>query len=318
LGSPGSAAFAAGLAGAAPTVAHGGYLPGIAAGAQPAVARNDGSTGASFRWFGVNGWEIKFGNRTILTDPWPTRYITGAFQPSGLDPSTPITVNKPLIDSLITSADQILMGHGHFDHSPDIPYIAQKTGAQVIGSETHMNMMRALGVPEKQLVTVRGGEYMQFDGYTIEVFPSLHGLSAAKQYVYPHSLVTVPGSLTRTDQLYEGGSFIYVITVGEQLRILSMSTANFIERAISGLEPGIALVATLSAKDTYQYLPRLLRAINNPGLIIPTHWDNWEKPLMADPVEAPGFSMDGFVSDVRQLSPQSQVIVPKFLETFAP
>ena len=46
-------------------------------------------------------------------------------------------------------------------------------------------------------------------------------------------------------------------------------------------------------------LTALSRAINNPGLIIATHWDNWEKPLMADPVEAPGFSIDGFVSDVR-------------------
>jgi hypothetical protein len=87
---------------------------------------------------------------------------------------------------------------------------------------------------------------------------------------------------------------------------------------MTGLQPDVALVATLAAADTHQYLPRLLRTLNNPGLILPTHWDNWEKPLMEAPVEAPGFKMDDFVSQVRQLSPQSQVIVPKFLETFAP
>lgn len=63
---------------------------------------------------------------------------------------------------------------------------------------------------------------------------------------------------------------------------------------------------------------RLFRATNNLGLIIPTHRDNWEKPLTADPVEAPGFTLDSFVSNVRQLSPQSQVIVPGFLFAEAP
>jgi hypothetical protein len=40
-----------------------------------------------------------------------------------------------------------------------------------------MNMLRAYGLPEAKLVPCKGGEFFQFDGYTIEVFPtSVDGL----------------------------------------------------------------------------------------------------------------------------------------------
>ena len=122
-----------------------------------------GSMGVSFRWFGTNAWEIRFGNRTILFDPWLTRFDSGAFS-GRFDVNTPLSVDEPLLDQHMQRADQILIGHGHFDHIADIPYLARKTGAMVIGSETHMNLLRAYGVPEAELVTVKGGENMQFDG----------------------------------------------------------------------------------------------------------------------------------------------------------
>jgi mRNA degradation ribonuclease J1/J2 len=48
-----------------------------------------------------------------------------------------------LIDSIITTADFILVHHGHFDHLGDVPYIARKTGARVIGTETTITILRA-------------------------------------------------------------------------------------------------------------------------------------------------------------------------------
>jgi mRNA degradation ribonuclease J1/J2 len=60
-----------------------------------------------------------------------------------------------VIDQHVKKADQVLIGHGHWDHLADIPYIAKKTGAQVIGSETHANLMRAFGVVEGKIVQVK-------------------------------------------------------------------------------------------------------------------------------------------------------------------
>ncbi len=155
-------------------------LPGLAAGAESAPrSGGPGRAGVNFKWFGTNGWEITFGNKTILIDPWFGRFDSGFFS-GKFNPDTPIQVPTALIDQHIGKADQILIGHGHWDHLADIPYIARKTNAQVIGSETHANVLRASGVAEGKIVQVKGGEYMQFDGYTIEVFPGLHSMGPTK------------------------------------------------------------------------------------------------------------------------------------------
>jgi len=65
-------------AAAAATAAVGSPL--AAAAADDEQDRNDkgpGAAGVKFTWFGTNGWEITFGKRTILIDPWFGRFDTG-------------------------------------------------------------------------------------------------------------------------------------------------------------------------------------------------------------------------------------------------
>jgi L-ascorbate metabolism protein UlaG (beta-lactamase superfamily) len=75
--------------------------------------------------------------------PLPTGFFTGKF-----DPTTPLQTRTDLIDQHVTTADQILVEHGHWVHLADVAAIAQKTGAIVIGSEKHANVLRATGKVE--------------------------------------------------------------------------------------------------------------------------------------------------------------------------
>src|SRR5215471_4861350 len=203
---------AAGVAAAA-NLGRSVLTPGAAEGAEtPPRGGGQGTAGVNFTWFGTNGWEITFGNKTTL------------------------------IDQHVSKADQILIGHGHWDHMADVPYVAKKTGAMVIGSESHANLMRAAGVPEGKIVQVKGGEYMQFDGYTIEVFPSVHSMGGTKKYAVPGHIVSVPSTPpTKLGDLPEGDTLIYVLTIGGKYSIFLMSSGNYIERAIAGLRPDVAL-----------------------------------------------------------------------------
>ena len=70
-------------------------------------------------------------------------------------------------------------------------------------------------------------------------------------------------------------------------------------------------------------LPRLLKALNYPKIILPTHWDNFEKPF-TDPAQDlrsvfgdPG-NLDLWVKEARKVSPKSKVMVLKFFESWAP
>src|SRR4030095_7064137 len=57
------------------------FVPGAAEGAETAPRGNGpGAAGVNFKWFGTNGWEITFGNKTILIDPWFNRFESGFLQ----------------------------------------------------------------------------------------------------------------------------------------------------------------------------------------------------------------------------------------------
>jgi L-ascorbate metabolism protein UlaG (beta-lactamase superfamily) len=296
--------------------------PGSAEAAEtPAKNGGQGTSGVQFRWFGTNSWEIAFGNKTILFDPWLSRTDSGLFS-GKFNPKTPLKIEEGVIDQHIKRADHILIGHGHWDHIADVPYIARKTGAAVLGTESHINMLRAYGLPEAKLIPCKGGEYFQFDGYTIEVFPSLHSMQPTKKVPFPGRFVSVPAVPATIADMPEGDTLIYMLTVGKFSTFL-MSTANFVEREIRGLRPDVAIVAPLGRGQVASYTTRLLDALNTPSIVLPTHWDNWERPLSDPPQDArqrlgDAGNIDVFVNEVKQASPKTRVVTMDFVQAFAP
>ena len=136
------------------------------------------------------------------------------------------------IDAHIQHADFILVTHTHYDHILDVPHIALKTGAVVIGTESTENVMRAYGVPEERLITVRGGEDYEFGSFSLKVIPSIHSPLDHKHYF---SSATAPAGMKAPltlEQIHpEGGTLAYLIRFhGHQ--ILAFGGMNYIEREI--------------------------------------------------------------------------------------
>ena len=101
------------------------------------------------KYLGTAGWEIEDGNITVLIDPYISRVKLGTGPSiSPLDKRETVlrtdyyVSDTKLIDSLIDKVDFILVHHSHFDHLADVPYIAKKTGAKVIGTETTINILK--------------------------------------------------------------------------------------------------------------------------------------------------------------------------------
>jgi L-ascorbate metabolism protein UlaG (beta-lactamase superfamily) len=311
-------------AAAAASVGRSLLLPGVAEGAEaPGASGGPGTSGVRFKWFGTNGWEISFGNKTILIDPWFNRFESGFLQ-NKLNHDAVLPTDTALIDQHVKKADQILVGHGHWDHMADVPAIAKKTGAMVIGSETHSNVMRAAGVPEGKIVQVKGGEYMQFDGYTIEVFPSVHSMGGTKKYAVPGHLVSVPlAPPTKVGDLPEGDTLIYVLTIGGKFTVFFMSSGNYVERAIAGLKPDVAMVAPLFSNNTYAFTSRLMKALNYPKVVLPTHWDNFEAPLSGPAQDLRGIygdpaNLDLWVKEMKTIAPRTRIVTMKYFDSYAP
>ncbi|MEO8976386.1 MAG: MBL fold metallo-hydrolase, partial [Casimicrobiaceae bacterium] len=134
--------------------------------------------------FGAAAWRITDGETTLYVDPYFSRLRTvkvfGTTFPAPSDDPRPIYGYDDLLPSDTSTIDQhvkdanfILISHSHFNHCMDMPYIAKKTGATVIGSESTANLARASGVPNRQIVPVKGGEDYEFATVSIKVIPSL-------------------------------------------------------------------------------------------------------------------------------------------------
>ncbi len=144
------------------------------------VAKN----GITLSYLGTAGWGITNGKVVILIDPYLSRLKTVTPNDSVLPEDTRplitsedfVNSDQAVIDARITRADCILITHTHFDHAMDMPYIAKKYAATVVGTESTINFAKANGVPDAQVITVKGGEDYQFPAFSVRVIPSLHGV----------------------------------------------------------------------------------------------------------------------------------------------
>jgi L-ascorbate metabolism protein UlaG (beta-lactamase superfamily) len=278
-------------------------------------------------YLGTAGWQISDGTTVILIDPYLSRILVPPPGPGSASLGRVSGDTRPehgwndivepdvaTIDAHVPRADFVFVTHTHIDHVMDVPHIALKTHATVIGTESTENVMRAYGVPEEQLITVRGGEDYEFGKFSAKIIPSIHSPLAHKHYFSSDKTPAgMKAPLTLGQMHPEGGTLAYLIRIGGH-QILAFGGNNYIEREIDGLRPDVVLVgAAGSRKEIYDYTGRLMRDLGFPALVLPTHWDNFMAPYSAS--EQPAIdAVQPFVQEVKAASPRSKVIVPKYFE----
>jgi L-ascorbate metabolism protein UlaG (beta-lactamase superfamily) len=218
------------------------------------------------------------------------------------------------IDAKIRRADYILVTHGHLDHALDAPYIAKKTGAIIVGNKTVANLARAYDVPDVQLIVVRGGEDYAFGAFSLKVIPTIHSALFHKHYLSSRLAGNAPPGLKaplKAGDFVEGQSVVYLLRLAGH-EVLAMGSMNYIEREMEGLRPDIALVGANNERlEIYDYTRRLMGALGNPLVVMPTHWDGYGyAPLRVQSLAA----ANEFAEEVTAASPKTRVIIPQYFE----
>ena len=255
------------------------------------------------KWLGTAGWEMRIGDSTILIDPFLTRREAAA----GVEWKT----NDDEVSRIITKADFIFAGHSHADHIADIPVIAKRFGAKVIGSRTTTNIALSAGVDKSQLTTISGGEKLDFKDFSVQVIESQHGVlnrgGRRRQGKFAEVLRPWTGPIMG-DAFVEGGCYVYYFTFGH-LRVLHQSTGNFIEDNLKGLQPDVAILADNSNYDWTDAL-KILR----PKTVIIHHYDEWRTSFADGIPESNRRRAQRFERLIKSVDKQIKVIIPELLK----
>ena len=277
--------------------------PEILGAQTPAEPSSQGSI--VLTWLGNAGWETQIGQTIILIDPFLSRGVANL----GAEWKT----DEAAVLNVIKRADYIFAGHSHADHIADIPFIAKKFGSKVIGSRTTTNIALTAGVDKSQLVTISGGEKLDFKEFSVQVVESEHGelkTRGGKRRPKFEEITKPWSGPIFGSSFVEGGCYLYYFTFGK-LRLLHQSSGGFIEDNLTNLRSDIALLYPMDRNDSATMLKAL-----QPKSVFVHHFDEWRNSFAEGIRERNLRRAQRFARDVNAIDKNITVVIPKYFETY--
>lgn len=234
----------------------------LAAIAMPAAAKD-----VTLQWFGQSAVKITTpGGKVLVIDPFITK-----------NPKTP----KELKDlAKLGKVDLILITHGHFDHTADMPALAKMTGARVVLNADMGRTYAALGwIGMKQLIRInKSGPVTPLKGVTITMVRAEHS-----------SEVSYKDPKTGKTSMEPGGEPAgYIVEMENGYKIYHAGdTGVFGDMKFIGeyYKPDLALLPigghfTMDPKHAAYAVNKLLKT----PMVVPIHYGTF-KPLKGTPAE---------------------------------
>lgn len=247
------------------------------------------------QYLGVGGYLFQYGEDSIMTAP--------SFTNPGLVNVTlplPIETNPELVDKLLpiqaTQAEFILVGHAHYDHLMDVPYIMQQHMPQTkaAGSTTMTNIMaaavdgeRLLDITDYAAEGLEAGRWIYNRNHTIRFMPikSDHAPHFMGIKVMSGTYDTALTELPSTAYGWkEGQTYAYIIDFldNQQKSIYRIHYQDAASNSPDGLMPAmddtkvvdmaILCVAAFHQVDDY---PEAILQQTKPSTIVLGHWEDF-------------------------------------------
>jgi L-ascorbate metabolism protein UlaG (beta-lactamase superfamily) len=237
----------------------------------------------AIRWLGTTNFELAYGGEVVLLDAYYDRGPRN--RPIGFGPRD------------VKRANEIFVGHAHFDHMADAASVGAQTGAAVVGAPTVTETAIALGLPAKQAVTVRGGEVLKYKGFTVEAILARHSTLAPEVLdAFRKAITAASGAPTSEEAAAEAaivkrgtfdpkviteGTIAYLFTFDSGFRLIFRNSAGPItdaERAAVkriGGKTDVAIVGYIGQYVARRQIAATLPLIRlyNPRLYLPAHHD---------------------------------------------
>ncbi len=175
-------------------------------------------------YFGVSTLLFDDGENQILIDGFFSRPSLAQVMWNKLD-SQPALLHKLIQQHQLQRTRAILITHSHYDHTLDLPFLAQQLKhSQIIGSESSLNIARGAAIPESRLSLVNPAQPIQIGKFKITAIPSQHTPATAVNNDLGEQIQQPLSLPARFYEFKEGGSFDYYIQHPEQNILVKAST----------------------------------------------------------------------------------------------
>jgi L-ascorbate metabolism protein UlaG (beta-lactamase superfamily) len=261
----------------------------------PATALESGAPDADadlqLRWLGVAGFVLEAAQHTIVIDPYLSR--PGLLQ-TGLQR---LRVNEALLAAELPRANDVLVGHAHYDHILDAPALCLRTGARLIGSPAVGQVGRAAGLPEAQIRVTHGREEIESGPGRLRGLPSRHGRVYFGRVPLPGDITAPPPWPPRFTDLRHGLVLNWWVELGG-LRVVHIDSAEFLNEELAAVQADVLCLCAIGYRSRPNYVADALRILR-PRLVIPCHWDWFFSPFGAPPRVLPGLDLGAFCAEIR-------------------
>lgn len=245
-----------------------------------------------FRWLGTAGFEFSSGGSHLLIDPYLTR-----------NPHS--RPRQELQSADFSSADAILVTHGHFDHVYDVPPIARASGCRVFASPTVCRRLQGKGIGTDRLEAVEDNSTYETGPFRVTAVPSRH-----VTFDIPLIARTVLRSLTHVASLagkgaayYPAGQVYGYLVEVEGRCLYHIGSAWLNREALEEREVDIFFVPVQGRTDITGLAAQMAAELK-PRMVVPHHHDDFFPPI------SQAIDLDPFIQTLSDLMPRVRTIVP--------
>lgn len=245
------------------------------------------AAGVSITYLGTAGFVVKAEGRTLVLDPYVSRPSLGRVLRGRLTP------DEAAIARFVPEADDVLVGHAHFDHVLDAPSVCRNTGARLIGSRAVCMVGRAAGLPEAQLRETRGREDIASGRLVVRGIPSAHGKVLLGRVPFPGDIEAPPPWPPRAAELRHGLVLNWRIET-PKLSIVHIDSAEVLTEELTGMRADVVCLCAAGWRARPRYVEDVVELLR-PRFVLPCHWDTMVTPLDATPHVIPGLDLPAMV-----------------------
>jgi L-ascorbate metabolism protein UlaG (beta-lactamase superfamily) len=234
-------------------------------------------------WLGISSLLFDDGETQILIDGTFTRVSPWKVMLPLPISSDVAAINHALTTFRINRLAAIIPVHSHFDHAMDIGFVANRTTAVVLGSESTANIARGAEVPVDQYQILASGETRQFGDFTIRLIASKHAPIGPRKQEWFAGTIDEPLTQPARASAWKTGVAWSVFIEHPRGSSLIQASGGFIEGRLHETSAdvvmlGIGSLASLDEKYVQTYWNETVVA-TGARRVIAIHHDDYTAPF---------------------------------------